>query len=154
MWVTKLLISEVKKRIFCPKTTKFGPKLAFFLASIWARPCRLIQCPVVGRLVVVAHGLYLARHLFTLFGHQERAVLLLQLRPLQRGLFGENRSLHSSQSRPSSPSNCQHPMTPHDHFVHSRRTTTIFKNNIATLSRLRLNSQLDWSNCVSRKTRS
>ena len=31
MWVTKLLISEVKKRIFCPKTTKFGPKLAFLV---------------------------------------------------------------------------------------------------------------------------
>ena len=29
MWVTKLLISPVKKRIFCPKTTKFGPKLEF-----------------------------------------------------------------------------------------------------------------------------
>ena len=29
MWVTKLLISPVKKRIFCPKTTKFSPKLAF-----------------------------------------------------------------------------------------------------------------------------
>ena len=28
MWVTKLLISPVKKRIFCPKTTKFGPNLA------------------------------------------------------------------------------------------------------------------------------
>ena len=31
MWVTKLLISPVKKRIFCPKTTKFGPKLAFLV---------------------------------------------------------------------------------------------------------------------------
>ena len=29
MWVTKLLISPVKKRIFCPKTTKFSLKLAF-----------------------------------------------------------------------------------------------------------------------------
>ena len=29
MWVTKLLISPVKIRIFCPRTTKFGPKLAF-----------------------------------------------------------------------------------------------------------------------------
>ena len=29
MWVTKLLISPVKKRIFCPKMTKFSPKLAF-----------------------------------------------------------------------------------------------------------------------------
>ena len=31
MWVTKLLISPVKKRIFCPKTTKFGRKLAFLV---------------------------------------------------------------------------------------------------------------------------
>ena len=30
MLVPKLLISPVKKRIFCPKTTKFGPKLAFW----------------------------------------------------------------------------------------------------------------------------
>ena len=29
MWVTKLLISPVKKRIFCPKTTKYSLKLAF-----------------------------------------------------------------------------------------------------------------------------
>ena len=40
MWVTKLLISPVKKRIFCPKTTKFGPKLAFLV--------NLGQCPVGG----------------------------------------------------------------------------------------------------------
>ena len=65
MWVTKLLIFPVEIRIFCPKTTKFGPNWHFW--SIWARPCRLIQCPVVGRLVVVARGLYLARHLFTLY---------------------------------------------------------------------------------------
>ena len=35
--------------------------------AIWARPWRLIQCPVVGRLVVAARWLYLARHLFTLY---------------------------------------------------------------------------------------
>ena len=29
MWVTKLLISPVIKKDFCPKTTKFSPKLAF-----------------------------------------------------------------------------------------------------------------------------
>ena len=40
MWATKLLISPVKKRIFCPKTTKFGPKLAFLV--------NLGQCPVGG----------------------------------------------------------------------------------------------------------
>ena len=31
MWVTKLLIFPVEIRIFCPKTTKFGPKLAFLV---------------------------------------------------------------------------------------------------------------------------
>ena len=33
MWVTKLLISPVKIRIFCPRTTKFGPKLAFLFIT-------------------------------------------------------------------------------------------------------------------------
>ena len=61
MWVTKHLISPVKKRIFCPRTTKFGLKLAFLpgLAGLFG-------ALLVGRLVVVARGLYLARHLFTL----------------------------------------------------------------------------------------
>ena len=40
MWVTKLLIFQVKKRIFYPKTTKFCPKLAFLV--------NLGQCPVGG----------------------------------------------------------------------------------------------------------
>ena len=35
-----------KKRIFCPKTTKFGQNWHFL--SFWARPCRLIQYPVGG----------------------------------------------------------------------------------------------------------
>ena len=56
MWVTKLLISPVKKSIFCPKATKFGPKSAFLV--------NLDQVVVV--VVVVARELYLARHLFTL----------------------------------------------------------------------------------------
>ena len=49
MWVTKLLISPVKKRIFCPKTTKFGPKLAFLVnlgqaMQAYSMPC----CGSVG----------------------------------------------------------------------------------------------------------
>ena len=67
MWVTKLMISQVIKRIFCPKTTKFGPKLAFLV--IWSfglGHAGLFGALFVGRLVVVACGLYLARHLFTL----------------------------------------------------------------------------------------
>ena len=65
MWVTKILISPVKKKGF---SAQKRPNLAqnWHFWSIWARPSRLIQCPVVGRLVVVARGLYLARHLFTL----------------------------------------------------------------------------------------
>ena len=44
MWVTKLLISPVKKRIFCPKTTKFGQKLAFLVnlgqaMQVFSVPC-------------------------------------------------------------------------------------------------------------------
>ena len=57
MWVTKLLISPVKIRIFCPKTSKFAflPGLAGSFGAL-----------LVGWLVVVARGLYLAIHLFTL----------------------------------------------------------------------------------------
>ena len=62
MWVTKLLISPVKIRIFCPKKSKFGPKMAFLFILGQALPAHLVPC----WLVVVARGLYLARHLFTL----------------------------------------------------------------------------------------
>ena len=48
MWVTKLLISPVKKMIFCPKTTKFGPKLAFLVNLGQAMQAYSIQCPVGG----------------------------------------------------------------------------------------------------------
>ena len=58
---TKTFAFSRKIRLFCQKTTKFGPKLAFlFIAG-------LFSVLVVGWLVVVARGLYLARHLFTLW---------------------------------------------------------------------------------------
>ena len=47
-----------KKRIFCSKTTKFSPKLAFLTIA------GSFGALLMGWLV--AHGLYLARHLFTL----------------------------------------------------------------------------------------
>ena len=50
MWETKLLISQVKKKDFLPQ----NDQICFFGALL------------VGQLVVVAHGLYLARYLFTL----------------------------------------------------------------------------------------
>jgi len=48
MWVTKLLISPVKKRIFCPKTTKFSPNLAFLVnlgqaMQAYSVPCRWVS---------------------------------------------------------------------------------------------------------------
>merc|ERR1712116_122861 len=55
--------SSKKKGFFAQKRPNFAQNWHFW--SIWARPCRFIQCPV-GRSVVVARGLYLARHLFTL----------------------------------------------------------------------------------------
>ena len=44
MWATKLLISPVKKRIFCPKTTKFGPKLAFLVNLGQAMQAYSVPC--------------------------------------------------------------------------------------------------------------
>ena len=41
VWVTIFLISPVKIRIFCPKTTKFGPKLAFLVILSF---CHLVPC--------------------------------------------------------------------------------------------------------------
>ena len=49
------------KRIFCPETTKFGPNLAFLTIA------GSFGALLMGWLVVVARGLYLARHLFTLW---------------------------------------------------------------------------------------
>ena len=46
MWVTKLLIFPVEIRIFAPKQPNLAENWHFW--SIWARLCRLIQCPVVG----------------------------------------------------------------------------------------------------------
>merc|ERR1712107_34011 len=71
MWVFRYVGNKTfdfssKKRIFCPKTTKFGPKLAF-LVKFGPGHAGLFGALLVGRLVVVARGLYLARHLFTLF---------------------------------------------------------------------------------------
>ena len=51
MWVTKLLISPVKKRIFCPKTTKFGPKLAVLVNLGQAMQAYSMPCWLVGWLV-------------------------------------------------------------------------------------------------------
>ena len=42
MWVTKLLISPVKIRIFCPKKSKFGPKMAFLSFFGQALPAHLV----------------------------------------------------------------------------------------------------------------
>ena len=41
MWVTKLLISPVKIGIFCPKKSKFGPKMAFLFILGQALPAHL-----------------------------------------------------------------------------------------------------------------
>ena len=46
MWVTKLFISPVKKGFFAQKRRNLAQNWHFW--SIWARPCRLIQCPVGG----------------------------------------------------------------------------------------------------------
>merc|ERR1711973_786925 len=62
-----------KKRIFCPETTKFGLNLAFLTIA------GSFGALLMGWLVVVARGLYLARHLFTLFYRYQKNVMLFDV---------------------------------------------------------------------------
>ena len=48
MWVPKLLLSPIRIRIFCPKMTKFGPKLAFWVTLGQALLAHLVPCCWVG----------------------------------------------------------------------------------------------------------
>ena len=65
MWVTKLLISQVKKKDFLPQNDQIWPKIGIFGWYGPGHAC-FFGALLVGRLAVVACGLYLARHLFTL----------------------------------------------------------------------------------------
>ena len=42
MWITKFLISPVKIRFFCPKKSKFGPKMAFLFFMGQFLPAHLV----------------------------------------------------------------------------------------------------------------
>ena len=59
MWVTKLLISPVKKRIFCPKTTKFIPKLAFLVNLGQAMQAYSVPCWWLWRAGCISQDTYL-----------------------------------------------------------------------------------------------
>ena len=64
MWVTKLLISPVKKKDFLPKNDPIWPKIGIFV-HFGPGLADSFGAQFVGWLVVVDRGLYLARHLFT-----------------------------------------------------------------------------------------
>ena len=66
MWVTKLMISQVKKKDFLPQNDQIWPKIGIF-GQFGPGHAGFFGPLLVGRLVVVARGLYLARHLFTLY---------------------------------------------------------------------------------------
>merc|ERR1711973_66755 len=65
MLVPKLLLTPIKVRIFDPKTAKIWSKICIF-GQFGPGHAGLFNALLVGRLVVLARGLYLARHLFTL----------------------------------------------------------------------------------------
>ena len=65
MWITKLMISQVKKKVFLPKNDQIWPKIGIS-GQFGPGHAGLFGALLVGWLVVVARGLYLARHLFTL----------------------------------------------------------------------------------------
>ena len=68
MWVTKLLISPVKKRDLLPKNDQIWPKIGIF-GQFGPGHAGIFGALLVGQLVVEARGLYLARHLFTLWSY-------------------------------------------------------------------------------------
>ena len=65
MWVPKLLLSPVKNRIF-PQNDQVSPEIGIF-GHFWPCLANSFGALLVGWFVVVARGLYLARHLFTLY---------------------------------------------------------------------------------------
>ena len=65
MWVTKLLISQVKKKDFLPQNDQIWPENGIFVL-FGPGHAGFFGALLVGQLAVVARGLYLARHLFTL----------------------------------------------------------------------------------------
>ena len=65
LWVPKLLLSPVKIRILCPKTSKFARNRQFW--SLGPSLAGSFGALLMGWLGVVARRLYLARHLFTLY---------------------------------------------------------------------------------------
>ena len=65
MWVTKLLISQVKKKDFLPQNNQIWPKFGIF-GQFGPGHAGIFGALLVSQLVVVGRGLYLARHLFTL----------------------------------------------------------------------------------------
>ena len=55
-----------KKKDFLPKNDQIWPKIGIF-GHFGSGHAGLFSALLMGRLLVVAHGLYLVRHLFTLF---------------------------------------------------------------------------------------
>ena len=55
MWVTKLLISQVKKKDFLPQNDKIWPKIGIF-GQFGPGHAGLFSALLVGRLVVVARA--------------------------------------------------------------------------------------------------
>ena len=66
MWVTKLLIFPVKKKFFLPKNNQIWPGIGIFV-HFGPGLAGSFGALLVGWLVVVARGLYLARHLYAFF---------------------------------------------------------------------------------------
>ena len=81
MWVTKLLIFPVEIRIFCPKTTKFGPKLAFLVNLGQAMQAYSVPCWWVGwwlwRAGCISQDIYLLYNYYSNQGVSEMSIFSL-----------------------------------------------------------------------------
>ena len=76
MWVLKQTFAfSSKKKDFLPKNDQIWPKIGIF-GQFGPGHAGLFSALLVGRLVVVARGLYLARHLFTLYSTETLLLIL------------------------------------------------------------------------------
>ena len=91
MWVTKLMISQVKKKDFLPQNDQIWPKIGIFG---WYGPghAGFFGALLMGRLAVVARGLYLARHLFTLFNTFDSRIVNVWFLVKQKGPLSSSQS--------------------------------------------------------------
>ena len=107
MWVTKLLISPVKKGFFAQKQPNFAWNWHFW--SFWATPCRLVWCPVGGLVVGLWRAGCISQDTYLLYDITHRWLQSLSyIHQMFCQRSNEGCQLPHFFARPQLHKNCQH----------------------------------------------